>query len=143
MTVSIEHQADLADGYERESVYVEMQDGCRIAVESPTTLRGVQQRLQHQPSNTCRRVLRVMVWTSRLPSWGPRGPAGTAPDSRTPNSPPQERCCSAKASSLPEEARKCSSTSSRNGFWVCRIELKPRPRWQWLAVAIRPDKQEK
>ena len=33
MTVSIEHQADLADGYERESVYVEMQDGCRIAVD--------------------------------------------------------------------------------------------------------------
>ena len=33
MTVSIEHQADLADGYERESVYVEMQDRCRIAVD--------------------------------------------------------------------------------------------------------------
>ena len=33
MTVSIEHQGELADGYERESVYVEMQDGCRIAVD--------------------------------------------------------------------------------------------------------------
>lgn len=33
MTVSIEHQGDLADGYERESVYVAMQDECRIAVD--------------------------------------------------------------------------------------------------------------
>ena len=37
MTVSIEHQGDLADGYERESVYVEMQDGCRIAVDVPVS----------------------------------------------------------------------------------------------------------
>ena len=33
MIVSIEHQADLADGYERETVYVEKQDGCRMAVD--------------------------------------------------------------------------------------------------------------
>ena len=40
MTVSIEHQGDLADGYERESVYVEMQDGCRIAVDVLRPTKG-------------------------------------------------------------------------------------------------------
>ena len=40
MTVSIEHQGDLADGYERESVYVAMQDGCRIAVDVLRPTKG-------------------------------------------------------------------------------------------------------
>ena len=44
MTVSIEHQADLADGYERESVYVEMQDGCRIAVDVLHPAKGGRRR---------------------------------------------------------------------------------------------------
>ena len=42
MTVSIEHQGDLADGYERESVYVAMQDGCRIAVDVLHPAKGGQ-----------------------------------------------------------------------------------------------------